>query len=73
MKEGLTLQYLVLPTTMALVQKQVHMPTNESKTPSATDMSRRMVCGGLAGMIAKVRNERDSVGQIVFFIVLFSF
>lgn len=28
--------------------------TTTTKTSSATDMSRRMVCGGLAGMIAKV-------------------
>ena len=27
---------------------------SDAKTPSATDMTRRMVCGGLAGMIAKV-------------------
>jgi hypothetical protein len=30
------------------------MTTNDQKTPSATDMTRRMICGGLAGMIAKV-------------------
>jgi hypothetical protein len=30
--------------------------TTATKTSSATDMSRRMVCGGLAGMIAKVRS-----------------
>ena len=31
--------------------------TTTTKTSSATDMSRRMVCGGLAGMIAKVIKE----------------
>lgn len=40
---------------MANPKNPIQPPTDVKGSSGAADMTRRMVCGGLAGMIAKVR------------------
>ena len=42
------------PTQVALVAMNTKKVQNDKKVISTSDMTRRMICGGLAGMVAKV-------------------